>query len=52
MGKCNWKNKLNAYVYTKRGINKCVNTLYCNLCTVKCILNRGCSVNKIKNRKK
>ena len=42
------KNKINAYIYSKCGINKCVNALYCNLCTIS---EHHCQVERLKNKK-
>ncbi len=45
------KNKINAYIYSKRGINRCVDILYCNLSAI-CKHNCGCENCRNKKMKK
>lgn len=42
------KNKINAYIYCNKGINKCINTLYNNL---NVICECHCGGKKLKNKK-
>ncbi len=42
------KGKINAYIYSKCGINKCVNALFNNLCVIS---EHHYCVDKLKNKK-